>query len=81
MSTAWTAAGPLTVTPDDQDHTSATVEAVAPGRGSVTATVMSDNGAQAAATVEVMVIQTGTPAEGKIELTLQPAKSKSKKSA
>jgi hypothetical protein len=81
VSSTWTASGPVTVTPDDKDPTSATLEATAPGRGSVTATVMTEAGAQATAAVEVMVIETGTPAEGTIELTLQPAKAKAKAKA
>jgi hypothetical protein len=40
--------------------------------------VTSERGLPAEAAVEVMVIETGTPVEGKIELSLQPASAKAK---
>jgi hypothetical protein len=78
VSVTWTSSGSVTVMPDDTDQTSATLEAAAPGRASVTATVMTGNGAQASVAVEIMVIETGTPAAGTITLTLQPPAAKAK---
>ena len=73
-SVTWTATGSATVTADDKDPTSANVVATAPGRAHVKAAVVSQSGAPAEAAVEIRVIETGTPSEGKIELSIQPAK-------
>jgi hypothetical protein len=74
----WESVGPVTVIPDDKDPTSAKLEATAPGRAQIKATTTSEAGSPAEAATEIMVIQTGTPVEGKIELSLQPAKAKAK---
>ena len=80
-SSVWTSTGPVTVTADaadPPDPTSATLAATAPGRAHVKVAVTSERGLPAEAAVEVMVIETGTPVEGKIELSLQPASAKAK---
>ena len=80
-SSTWTSTDPsvVTVTADDKDPTSAKLEAIAAGRAIVKADVVSQGGKPAEASVEVMVIETGTPATGTIELSIQgPTKAKAK---
>jgi hypothetical protein len=75
-SSEWTSTGPVTVKADDADPpdpTSAKLEATAPGRATIKAVVMSEGGASAEAAVEVVVIETGTPVAGTIEISVQPA--------
>jgi hypothetical protein len=75
-SSTWTSVGPVTVTPDDADPASAKLEATAPGHAAIKITAASEDGSPAEAAAELMVIETGKPVEGKIELSLQPAKAK-----
>lgn len=73
-SSEWTSTGPVTVTADDADPpdpTSAKLEATAPGRATIKAAVVSEGGASAEAAVEVVVIETGTPVAGTIEITVE----------
>jgi uncharacterized protein YjdB len=75
-SSTWTSTGPVTVTADDMDPTSAKLEAAYHGHATIKASVTSESGLPAEATAEVQVIEKGTPVEGKIELSLQPAPAK-----
>jgi hypothetical protein len=73
-SSQWTSTGPVTVTPDDADPpdpTSAKLVATAPGRATIKAAVTTESGAPAEASVEVVVIETGTPVAGTIEVSVQ----------
>jgi hypothetical protein len=71
-SIIWTSTGPVTVTPSTGNPAIANLVATAPGRAHIRAAVVSESGASAEAAVEIRVIETGTLAEGKIDLTLQP---------
>lgn len=78
-SSEWTSTGPVTVTPDDADPpdpTSAKLEATAPGRATIKADVVSEGGAPAEAAIEIVVIETGTPVTGTIEISAQPPAAK-----
>jgi hypothetical protein len=77
-SSEWSSTGPVTVTASDTDPTSATLAATAPGPATITADIVSDGGLPAEAVVTIMVIETGTPATGKIDLVLQPPVAKAK---
>ena len=77
-SSTWTSMGPVTIVPDDKDPTSAALTATGPGRAPIKVDITTESGATAEAATEVMVIQTGTPTAGKIDITVQPAKSKAK---
>lgn len=77
-SVTWTSTGPVTLVPDDKDPTSAALTATASGRAHVKADVTSDSGAPAEAAVDIMVIQTGTPSVGKIDLTVAPPSKKAR---
>jgi len=73
-SSEWTSTGPVTVTADDADPpdpTSAKLKATAPGHATIKAVVTSESGASAEAAVEVVVIETGTPVAGTIEITVE----------
>ena len=74
VSSTWTSTGPVTVTADATDPASATLVSTASGRAHVKADVVSEAGSPAEAAVEIRVVETGTPAEGKIELTFETAK-------
>lgn len=77
VSSTWTSTSPgVTVTPVDNDPVSATLEATHPGHAAIHVTVQSESGHTGTAATQVMVIETGTPADGKIELTVQPAPAK-----
>jgi hypothetical protein len=67
-STEWSATGPITVTADEADPTSAKIVPTGPGPATVTAT----NGL-AQAHAEVMVIEKiGAPVTGTIEIAVEP---------
>ena len=72
MSSTWTSGGPVTVTVDDKDPASATLEATGHGRAAIHVTVQSESGATGMASTEVIVIESGTPADGKIEISVKP---------
>ena len=74
VSSVWTSTGSVTVTADETDPTSAALAATVPGRAHIKAAVTSESGSSAETAVEIRVIETGTLAEGKIELSLQKAK-------
>lgn len=73
-SSTWTPTGPLTVTPNAADPTSASFVATGPGRASIRVDVVSQSGAPAEAATDIMVIETGTPSVGTLTLTIQAAK-------
>ena len=80
VSSQWTSTEPMTVTvtaddADPPDPTSAKLVATAPGRATIRAVVATEAGSTAEASVEVVVIETGTPVAGTIEITVEaPAK-------
>jgi hypothetical protein len=71
-STAWSATGAMTVTPDETDPASAKLTPTGLGPATVTAIVSTANGS-AQAHAEVMVIdKIGAPVTGTIEITVAP---------
>ena len=75
-SSTWTSLGPVTIVPDETDPTSAVLTATAIGRAPIKVDIVSESGATAEAATEIMVIETGKPAVGKIDVTVTPAKAK-----
>lgn len=82
VSSTWTSMGPVTVTPPPEvsgtpsDPTTANLTATGPGRAPIQVSVVTESGATAEAATEIMVIETGKPAVGKIDVTVTPAKAK-----
>lgn len=71
-STEWSATGPVTVTPDEADPTSAKLVPTGVGPATITATGATAEGS-AQAYAEVMVIdKIGGPVAGEITLTVEP---------
>jgi len=75
---SWSSSSNLTVKADDKDPTSAEVTAIGPGRAQVTVNAETSGG-PATAMAEAMIIETGTPVAGKLELTLSPPDKGAKK--
>jgi|SRR5215472_13620960 len=69
-------ATPAPATPDQPppDPATVTFTATAPGPAHLKAAAVSESGAPAEAAIEVMVIEPGKPAAGKIDVTVTPAK-------
>ena len=82
VESTWTSLGPVTVVPppavegQPADPTTANLTATAPGRAPIKVSVVTESGAVAEAATEIMVIETGKPAAGKIDVTVTPAKAK-----
>ena len=70
-ATSWASSDNVKVEPDETDPASAKVTAIAPGRANVTVTAETAGGPTTAA-AEVLIIETGKPASGKLEVTLSP---------
>jgi hypothetical protein len=74
-SAEWTSMGPVKIEPNDPENTDPTtvkLTATAPGRAPIKVSVVSESGAPAEAAIEIMVIETGTPVTGTIDVTIQP---------
>jgi hypothetical protein len=83
VESTWTSASPaVTIDPpaptaSDQppvDPATVNLTATTPGRAPIRVTVVTESGATAEAATEIMVIETGKPAVGKIDITVTPAK-------
>jgi hypothetical protein len=73
----WKSTGPVVVSPDSEDPTTAKLFATAVGSSKITASIMDEFGVTSElAHVEVEVVQKGAAHEAKIELSLEPAKSR-----
>lgn len=71
----WKSTGPVVLSPDAEDPTTAHLYATAPGKSTITASLMDEFGVTSTlAEVDVMVVQKGASGESKIELSLEPAK-------
>jgi hypothetical protein len=73
----WKSTGPIVVSPDPEDPTTAQLYATAVGTSTITASMMDEFGVtNELAHVDVDVVEKGVAHESKIELSLQPAKSR-----
>lgn len=73
----WKSTGPVVVSPDPEDPTTAQLFATAVGSSKITASIMDEFGVTSElAHVELEVVEKGKAHESKIELSLQPAKSR-----
>lgn len=73
----WKSTGPIVVSPDPEDPTTAALFATAVGSSTITASMMDEFGVtNELAHVDVEVVEKGKAHESKIELTLEPAKSR-----
>lgn len=77
-SAQWSATGPVAVTPDAEDPTTAALFASGPGPVTLTAVGQTETGNSATATTEIMVIEKDAPVEGTIEVSVKAAPAKPK---
>lgn len=71
-SSEWSATGPVTVTPDEADPTSAKLEPTGIGPVTITATGNTEFGSSQASTDMMVIDKIGAPVAGAIEITVAP---------
>jgi hypothetical protein len=77
----WSATGPVTVTADKDDPTSAKITPIGLGPANITAIAQTENGS-AQTSIDVMVIaRTSAPVAGTIEISVEPATDETRSAA
>jgi hypothetical protein len=72
-SAEWSATGPIVVTPDDEDPTSAKLTPTGLGPATVTVNAQTDHGSAQTSTDVMVIEKIGAPVGGTIEITVEPA--------